>query len=92
MALKLNLESSPIGVPVPEAYARITNLDGHLGALLVLVEIHATADARQGRAQGVQPIERRRHEVDPSTLSGPLGQALYNHLKTLPEYAGAVDC
>lgn len=91
MALKVNMAETPIGVPCPAAYVRITEVGGSLQELLVMVEIHADASARQKRAQGVRPIDRRRHSIDPAALSGPLGAAIYSHLKTLPEYAGAED-
>jgi hypothetical protein len=89
MALKLNLEMTPIGVPLPEAYARIVDVGGNLRELLVMVDVYATEGARQSLAK---TIERRRHSVDPAELVGPLGPALYAFLKTLPEYAGAEDC
>lgn len=89
MALRLNLSSTPIGLSLPSAYARIADVHGNLRELVVMVEIHATSDARRALAQAV---ERRRHSIDPSGLSGQLGPALYAHLKMLPEYAGAEDC
>lgn len=88
MALKLNLAQTPIGIALPEAYARISNYDGSKSELLVRVAVYATADARGADAR---PIESRQHSLDPATLSGPLMPALYDALKTLPEYAGAMD-
>jgi CO/xanthine dehydrogenase Mo-binding subunit len=88
MALMLNLPTSPLGIGFPNAYARVAGVNGDKTAIRVMVEIHATEAAR---AAGAHPIETRLHTL-PLPSDAPLYPAVYDALKALPEYAGAVDC
>jgi hypothetical protein len=88
MALLLNMTTSPLGVGFPTAYARIARVSGDKNTSMVQVEIHASEAARFADAR---PIELRVHRLS-MPHDAPLYPTLYNALKALPEYAGAVDC
>lgn len=88
MALMLSLSTSPLGVGFPAAYARVARVHGDKDGIRALVEIHANAGAR---VAGAQPVETRVHDL-PLQDDAPLYPAVYDALKALPDYAGAVDC
>jgi hypothetical protein len=88
MALLLNMATSPLGIGFPTAYARVARVSGDKNTSMVQVEIHANEAARLADAR---PIETRFHTF-PMPATSPLYPTLYNALKALPEYAGAVDC
>jgi hypothetical protein len=99
MALQLNLTSdkTAVGVACPAAYARIVQLqfDTKTGKVDVAVDIHADKASRDA---GKSPVSG-------GVYSGVVGKdmpnlddsipgvrsALYAYLKTLPDFAGAVD-
>lgn len=87
MAIKVetNLES---GVPVPDCYYRIENVRwGKVHDLKVTVVGYYNVDYKDcGR-----PVKTIDVEI-PSIPSGDLLPGIYNYLKTLPEFANAVDC
>lgn len=87
MALKLSLQTSNVGVPFPEAYARITNIFANKDSCQYQVSISATADARQANAQEVA-----QHAFYCATPQGNLMDGLYADLKTQPGFEGAEDC
>jgi hypothetical protein len=88
MALKLSIPTSQVGAPFGEAYAKISHYHGWTHAVVIHVAIYASADARHIPAQ---PVDTRVHEM-PVPTDAALLPAAYEHLKTLPEYAGATDC
>lgn len=88
MALLLSLADSPLGVGFPAAYARVTRVMADKVVARVMVDVHASAEARHA---GAQPVETRMHEL-PLPSDAPLYPAVYDAIKTMPEYAGAVDC
>jgi hypothetical protein len=89
MALTVDLTETAIGTPLGGCYLRIVRLGGDKDTLRVSVEAYANEQARR---DGKMPILIHTHVVTATEVAGPLFPALYAHLKTLPEYAGAVDC
>lgn len=88
MALKLSIQTSQVGAPFAEAYAKISHYHGWTHMMVVHVAIYASADARHIPAQ---PVDTRVHEM-PVPHDAALLPAAYEFLKALPEYAGATDC
>ncbi len=88
MALKLSIQTSQVGAPFAEAYAKISHYHGWTHMMVVHVPIYASADARHIPAQ---PVDTRVHEM-PVPSDAALLPAAYDFLKSLPEYAGATDC
>jgi len=89
MALKLNLETTKFGVPAPEAYARITNFHCNKNQLQVQVAVYFSQEAVEGNSV---PVSEHAHYIAVADLSGDILPAIYNVLKTLPQYEGAQDC
>jgi hypothetical protein len=88
MALKLNLEQTQFGVPAPEAYARITNFFGTKDQIQVQVAIYFNEDARQGN---MATVKENAHYIAIEDLKGDIIPAIYEVLKTMADYQGAVD-
>jgi hypothetical protein len=97
MALQLNLADTNVGLPAPEAYARIAALsfDTMTGLVRVAVDIHASLAAR---VAGKNPIGGGTYEgivgLDMPTLDADIPgirSVIYTWLKTLPAFAGAID-
>ena len=88
MALKLNLASTQFGVPAPEAYARITNFFGTKDQIQVQVAVYYNEAARQGN---MATVKENAHYIAVEDLKGDLIPAIYEVLKTLSDYSGAVD-
>lgn len=86
MALKLNLESSDVGIPVPDAYARITNWVGNKDQTQFSIEFYASEAARHG---GARPIRSEAYYV--ATETAPDLPGMYVWLKTQPGYEAAED-
>lgn len=89
MALLLDLKTSPIGLPLPEAYARVSEISANKEKVQVQVLTFATEEARKSMGR---PVIFATHSFDTATLTGDLFPAVYAALKALPEYEGAKDC
>lgn len=87
MALKISIPTSSVGVPFPEAYARITNIHGNKDQVQYQVSVSANADARQANAQEVA-----QHAFYCPTPQGNLMDGLYADLKMQPGFENAEDC
>jgi len=99
MALQLNLtaDKTAVGMAAPEAYARIVYLtfDTKTGRVQLSVDVHANQQAREdGKAPisggvytGVVGVDMP--NID-DTIPG-IRAALYDWLKTLPDFAGSID-
>lgn len=82
MALKKTVEFK--GITVNDAYIRVWRFEGYKTSIVVGVEF--CKDASSPRFDSVSL------EVPYSIDNGnPIEQA-YTHIKTLPEFAGAIDC
>jgi hypothetical protein len=87
MALSISLDQTDIGIPVADTYARIVMWRGDKDQTLIQVAHYASEVARQANAQ---PIANR--TVFAATAECEGMAAMYDWLKTQPDYAGAVDC
>ena len=87
MALKLAVNTQ-FGVPAPDAYARITNFYGTKDQLQVQVAIYFNEEARQGN---LSTVKENAHYIAMEDLKGDLIPAIYEVLKTMADYQGAVD-
>jgi hypothetical protein len=87
MALKLSV-ATQFGVPAEEAYARITNFYGTKDQLQVQVAIYYNKDARE---QNMSTVKENAHYIAMEDLKGDLIPAIYEVLKTMADYQGAVD-
>ena len=87
MALKISIQTSNVGIPFTEAYARITNIFANKDQCQYQVAVYATADARQANAQDVA-----QHAYYCATPQGNLMDGLYAHLKMQAGFEGAKDC
>lgn len=90
MAISLNLNETPYGIPIKGAYARISM--GRLDKTGMLLQISHYASEKAAK-DGSQPLLDS-HEFAPlnelSDGSNPLAMA-YNWLKCQPKYAEAKD-
>jgi len=87
MALKLSVPTQ-FGVPAPEAYAKITNFYGTKDQLQVQVAIYYNEEARHGN---LSTVKENAHYIAMEDLKGDLIPAIYEVLKTMADYQGAVD-
>ena len=87
MALKLSV-ATQFGVPAEEAYAKITNFYGTKDQLQVQVAIYFNKDARE---QNMSTVKENAHYIAMEDLKGDLIPAIYEVLKTMADYQGAVD-
>jgi hypothetical protein len=87
MALKLSV-ATQFGVPAEEAYAKITNFYGTKDQLQVQVAIYFNKEAREGN---MSTVKENAHYIAMEDLKGDLIPAIYEVLKTMADYQGAVD-
>ena len=87
MALKISIQTSSVGVPFMEAYARITNIFANKDQCQYQVSVSANADARQANAQEVAS-----HAFYCATPTGNLMDGLYADLKQQAGFENAEDC
>jgi len=87
VALRLSVQTQ-FGVPADEAYARITNFYGTKDQLQVQVAIYYNEDARH---QNMSTVKENAHYIAMEDLKGDLIPAIYEVLKTMADYQGAVD-
>jgi hypothetical protein len=87
MALRLQVQTQ-FGVPAPEAYARITNFYGTKDQLQVQVAIYYNEEARHNN---LSTVKENAHYIAMEDLKGDLIPAIYEVLKTMADYQGAVD-
>jgi hypothetical protein len=88
MGLQIDMASSPIGMPITGAYCRITRYMGDKNAVRAYVAFWINQAARLAESA---PIEERHYDIALSSLSGDIVPAMYDHLKTLGDFAGAID-
>lgn len=88
MALQLNLATSPIGIALPAAYARVVSFSGTKVTTMAQVVFYTTSDAAGSNADS---IDIQSYQLSTAALTGDLIPAIYAALKALPEFAGAVN-
>ncbi|MHA7967690.1 hypothetical protein ACX93W_26610 [Paenibacillus sp. CAU 1782] len=90
MALQLAFESVH-GIQLPEAYVRIDELSGGKSGISLRVRYYANIDAANA---GKEWIQESIHTFEPSIEEGASNflEQGYDQLKTLEEFAAAIDC
>jgi hypothetical protein len=87
MALRLQV-STQFGPSAEEAYAKITNFYGTKDSIQVQVAIYFNEEARHGN---LSTVKENAHYIAMEDLKGDLIPAIYEVLKTMADYQGAVD-
>lgn len=87
MALKLQI-ATQFGPAAPQAYARITNFQGTKDQIQVQVAVYYDEEARHSNRSTVAELA---HYIAMEDLKGDLIPAIYEVLKTMADYQGAVD-
>jgi hypothetical protein len=77
------------GVTYPASYARILYVRTLPSDSYIFVCWYADEAARQA---GADPVKVYEYQAPTAVLSGDIYPAAYSWIKTLPEFAGAVDC
>lgn len=82
------LEAAGVSIPAEvsfnSAYVRVINIAGTKSKIGCTAVILTKIDGLE--------ISRNDYYFEPDLAGGNFIQQAYNHLKTLPEFAGAVDC
>ena len=86
MALQLNYNDDSRELVVPNAYAKIGEFNGNKEMVIFTIEIFTSISARENNKQALTSSTHRVPYSDGMSIQG-----LYNYLKTLPEFANAVD-
>jgi hypothetical protein len=92
MALQKNIQYTPDGFDDPavlrSAYIRVSSISGNKEATCITVNFYNNTKNQMKMAQSKAYQFQPSVETDSKNF---IAQA-YNHLKTLPEFAGAIDC
>lgn len=75
-------------VEYPEAYSRVLMVRAEKARAYIFVNTYADLAAREREDQ---PIKQEEPVTDLALLTGELYPQAYAYLKTLPDFAGAVD-
>jgi hypothetical protein len=86
MALQIEYTSPDYGLYAPAAYAKIETFRGNINEVHFTVLFYATA---QARFEGKNPIGGFHFSMP--YQDGMTYTSVYNHLKTLPEFANSLD-
>lgn len=87
MALKKNItlvDNFGIAVDFADAYVKVVSIEGEKSLMVATVD---TMDKKDGRT-----LERKAYEFAPALEGANFIAQAYEHIKTLPEFEGAVDC
>ena len=87
MAFKKALSKTKLGIPVPEAYMKITELRGNKYGITYTVKAYISRESADAGGQEILSLPI--HFV-PEGEKRWDAQA-YEHAKTLPELAGSID-
>jgi hypothetical protein len=87
MALKRSITID--GTTYPDAYSRITTIRCDKADAYVYV---CTYESEQARMDDAFPIYAEEHTCALADVASDLFPKAYEFLKTLPEFAGAIDC
>jgi hypothetical protein len=88
MALQLDLKVSDVGYEFPECYARIVFARTMKDQTLIWVNFYANYAARVAEDM---PVKQKEYPCVTAELQGDIFPAMYAYLKTLPDFAGAID-
>ena len=82
MAIKISCTVS--GVSINNCYVRVSSIGGNKHKIVAVVSYNATSESESFSTSQVDFI--------PALDGTNLFAQAYTHLKTLPEFAGAIDC
>ena len=89
MALSKTIQFKPSGfvddITVSSAYHRVTTLSGNKHGINFKIDVLQTTES-------IEPLYTKQYSFAPQMDGGNFIKQAYDHLKTLPEFAGAVDC
>jgi hypothetical protein len=88
MALKKS-HSTTFGLELQEAYFKVSSVSGSKLGARIAVDVYINEAASKS---GKSPVENSIFDFVPSETSKNWDAQAYAHLKTLPEFAGAMDC
>ena len=86
MAIKLSYTNSQ-GFLCPEAYVRIANYDGDKDSIRLGIWIYKDKDARDNDFGTIDQFRLELNITDGATFL-----QMYDALKDLPQFTGAIDC
>lgn len=86
--MALNKNTKFKGITVPSAYIRVNNFSGNKDSIAFNVGFYGSTDENGQREMFDQKAYQCAYTLNGSNA---VKQA-YEHLKTLPEFVGAVDC
>jgi hypothetical protein len=82
MAIKKTLQIND--VTIPECYVRVSRYYGTKTQMSFTIDFCANADAK--------PIQQQEIQVGINPSGDNVLTQAYTHIKTIPQFAGAVDC
>lgn len=88
MAVRLPYTVDRLGLTMADAYIRIVSYSGDKAQTTYGAGVYTSKTARQA---GADPVDRASFRAKLSDLSGGWFPSLYTHLKSLPQFAGALD-
>jgi len=91
MALQVNLSSTQFGVPATEAYVKVMNFNGDKSHMMVMTATYYNAASS---ASGARPLDQKPYQItigQVNDASTNVMSGIYNTLKTLPDFSGAID-
>jgi hypothetical protein len=91
MALKKTLQLTDnfgVDVELQDCYVRVSGLSGTKTAMTANVDIFKKPEGEFATVL----LANQKHDFAPDLSGANFIVQAYNHLKTLPQYAGAVDC
>jgi hypothetical protein len=88
MALKKSHQSK-FGILIQDAYFKVSSVSGSKLGAIITVDVYASDEASKS---GSHQVDSSRFDFTPSQTSKTWDAQAYEHLKTLPEFAGATDC
>lgn len=86
MALQFNSIDADTGLHLTDAYARVVSFNGDKDVVRFTLGVYVNQTARESDKQVVDMVNFEIPYVDGMSMS-----SLYTYLKTLPEFAGAID-
>ena len=81
--------STTFGLDLQEAYFKVSSVSGSKLGARIAVDVYVDEAASKS---GKSPVGNIVFDFVPSTMSKNWDAQAYDHLKTLPEFAGATDC
>jgi hypothetical protein len=87
MALKVEIDTTPVGLGIQEAYVRVMQYQGNKQVIVCKVAVYASEAARRA---GASPVFTEDVKFDYSETTHILAYC-YTQLKALPRFKDAID-